>query len=678
MPPHTTRVLPVLQAAPVAPARPSRWLPLALLLVGALVTWRVQVRQQQDQQALEQAHFHAEAAEVVNALERQLQDTVTILRGVAGLFISSEVVTRQEFASYVQMMQLDTEYSGIQGIGFTQWVPAKKVPALEAAIQSEGFPNFVVRPPEPARPFYSSIVYLEPFDWRNQRAFGYDMFSEPVRQQAMRRAVETGQPALSDRITLLQETEKDRQNGFLAYVPIFKTGVPLTTSPERWAALRGWAYAPLRAGKLVAALMSAEPMTLSDRFDLELFAGPQASEETLLHKWAAPAAGPGPHAQHEEVLQTFGSSWLVRLSGPMVDVQRAKAEPAHQMVWYGAVLTLLVALLAQVVLRGRQRMARAYGQSVAFNQQLQAQQTELQLAATVMEASPIGIVVSDAQWRIVSVNPSFERITGYELDEVCGQHPWMLNQKSGVDDSATNAWHQVDEQGRWEGELPCRRKDGSVFPGLWVFARVVDAHGQTVQYIGLLQDITERRQQEDRVRHLAMHDYLTGLGNRALLIDRISQELVRAKRHGCRPAVLFLDLDRFKPINDQFGHDAGDAVLIAVARRLSAHLRGDDMVCRQGGDEFIVLLSNHDSADALLELARTLVELVAEPIAYGTHSLCVAASIGIATYPQHGTTPEALIRSADQAMYQAKTQTGAHVFLATGPAQPIARPTVAA
>lgn len=641
--------------------RSWRLLPVLLLLVGMLISWRLDVQHQQNGLAVREARFHTAATEVVNMLEQRLHSNVTILHGVASLFNSSEDVTRQEFASYVGGMNLDADYPGVQGVGFARWLPATEAPTLQAAMRASGFPDFMVHPATPKRPFYSTILYLEPFDWRNQRAFGYDMFSDLVRQKAMRRAVETGLPAMSGRITLVQETDEDVQAGFLIYFPIYKQGFPQETAAQRWDALLGWAYSPLRAGKLMTTVMAAGKKPWNDRFGLEVYADLQAAPEHLLY--GSEPSGQRLVAMHEETLNLYGVDWLVRVTGSLNDDGTTEEESRRTLLLFGMALTLTVALLAQVILRSRQRIAAAYRETLAVNQQLQTQQAELLLAATVMEASPICILVADADHRVVSVNPAFSRITGYAPEEVKGQLLDSLSGRTGEEFDAV--WNAVEATGRWEGELHGLRRDGSVYPQQFTLARVADPQGLPAHFVALLQDITERRQQEGRIRHLALHDYLTGLANRVLLLERAEQELLRARRYGSRPVVIFLDLDGFKPINDRCGHDAGDAVLIAVAKRLSAHLRDTDLVCRQGGDEFILLLPDHTDVEALLEFAEKLKRIVAEPIAYGEQTLSVEASIGIATYPRQGETVEELIKNADAAMYTAKGHASQRIWVAS-------------
>ncbi len=638
-----------------------RWLPLMMLVLGAALTWSILQVDREQNVALEQTRFEARAREVISGIDRRLQNNAALLRGVAGLFTSSDNVTRDEFRRYVGSLQLQANYAGIQGVGYSRWLQPAEVAPYIAQTRAEGFHDFNIRPAE-QRERWSSIAFLEPFDWRNRRAFGYDMFSEPTRQQAMRQAVETGEPALSSMITLVQETEKDVQPGFLMYLPIYRRNATLATASDRWAALEGWAYSPLRAHDLVNTLMAQDFPALRDHFALQIYATPQADPAQRLYDgWNnLPPDSP----QMEQILDTHGSRWLIRVAALKANWPE---NPPASMVWTlitGATITLLLATLTEVMLRHQIRTQQHLAWSVNTNRLLAAQQAQLKLAGTVMEASPLGIMVTDAQHRIVSINPAFTRITGYDSQEALSQTPHTLLAGASLPDPYAATWTTLQTQGHWEGELQSRHKDGHLYPAFLSMTRVSGSDGKTVNHVGLFQDITERRQSEDRIRQLAHHDYLTGLANRALLVERATQELRMAQRYGRRPAILFMDMDRFKPVNDTYGHEAGDAVLIEVAQRLTHMLRGSDLVCRQGGDEFVVLVMDHAGTDSLLHLAEKLIAAIEEPIVFGEHSITLSASIGVATYPEHGETVDALINSADAAMYLAKQHPSERVSLA--------------
>jgi diguanylate cyclase (GGDEF)-like protein/PAS domain S-box-containing protein len=278
---------------------------------------------------------------------------------------------------------------------------------------------------------------------------------------------------------------------------------------------------------------------------------------------------------------------------------------------------------------------------------------QLHMAALVFDNSRELIVITDADAHIISVNRAFTKVTGYSADEVIGQHIRAI--KSGRQDQPfyEELWKSVLETGYWQGELWNRRKSGELYPVLASISAVHDAQGRVTRYISVSTDITEYKQAEDRIRYLAYYDPLTELPNRTLLRDRAEQALNQAERARAEAALLFLDLDHFKTINDSLGHLSGDALLQEVTQRIHAALRHTDTVGRLGGDEFLIVLSGSSAASAAL-VAHNLISRISQPIVTGGHTLTVTASIGIALYPTDGHDFDELHKNADIAMYKAK------------------------
>ncbi|MBI3433215.1 MAG: PAS domain S-box protein [Hydrogenophilales bacterium] len=289
---------------------------------------------------------------------------------------------------------------------------------------------------------------------------------------------------------------------------------------------------------------------------------------------------------------------------------------------------------------------------VDITQRKQAE-AQLGLAAKVFEQSGEGIMITDAGLNIIMVNQAFTAITGYSETETYGRSPRML--ASGRHDRAFYGamWEAIAMQGRWQGEVWNRRKDGGLYPEQLSIIRVLDAQGEVTHYIGIFSDITRHKEAQAHIQRLAHFDPLTGLPNRALLNDRISHELSGAQRNRTQMAILFVDLDHFKNVNDTLGHRIGDELLITVAARLKTVVREVDTVSRQGGDEFILILPGTD-ANGAAHVAEKLLEAVAQPYQIEGFELSVTLSIGIALYPADGDDFDALSKCADAAMYRAK------------------------
>ncbi|WP_173980046.1 bifunctional diguanylate cyclase/phosphodiesterase [Magnetospirillum sp. UT-4] len=278
----------------------------------------------------------------------------------------------------------------------------------------------------------------------------------------------------------------------------------------------------------------------------------------------------------------------------------------------------------------------------------------LQLARTVFDNSSEGIVVTDADALILSVNPAFTEITGYSADEAVGRKPSILRSDHHEPGFYADLWRTLLETGHWQGEVWNRRKDGSVYVQWQTITAVRDATGRVASYVSVFTDITNMRRNEDRIRHLAYHDALTGLPNRTLLMDRLEHGIAVARREAHRLAVLFLDLDRFKAVNDSLGHDAGDRLLREVAARIVASLRRTDTVARMGGDEFVVLLEPAGPADDIARTAEAVIAALDQPVDLGVESVRVTTSVGIAVFPETAEDAVSLLKQADTAMYAAK------------------------
>ncbi|PKU24782.1 diguanylate cyclase domain-containing protein [Telmatospirillum siberiense] len=291
------------------------------------------------------------------------------------------------------------------------------------------------------------------------------------------------------------------------------------------------------------------------------------------------------------------------------------------------------------------------------------------LASIVFETTDEAMMVTDGSNHIIAVNPAFERVTGYDLLDVVGRNPRIL--ASGRHDRKfyEAMWLVLGRTGHWHGEVWNRRKNGEIYVQRLTLSLIRDVDGHVVNHVGVFSDITDEKQEAERIRYRASYDALTGLPNRSLLHDRLQQSLAKMVRERGLLGVLFLDLDGFKPVNDRYGHLAGDHLLVALSERLQGCVRESDTVARLGGDEFIIILPDMASpADAQLVAAKILSALsIPFALQSDESSVQIGASIGIALYPTHGHTAEELVCAADKAMYEAK-QAGRGRFLFAGEA----------
>ncbi|SFC44187.1 PAS domain S-box-containing protein/diguanylate cyclase (GGDEF) domain-containing protein [Marinospirillum celere] len=279
------------------------------------------------------------------------------------------------------------------------------------------------------------------------------------------------------------------------------------------------------------------------------------------------------------------------------------------------------------------------------------------LALTVFNYAREGIMITSAKGEILEVNDSFSRITGYSREEVVGRNPSLLNSGHHSKEFYEKFWQQLVSKGHWEGEIWNRRKNGEIFVENMTVSAVRDPSEEITQFVALFTDITEQKEQQTQLEHLAHFDALTGLPNRVLFNYRLHQSTAYADRHGTQIAIAYLDLDGFKLVNDTHGHAAGDLVLQRIADRAQACLRDEDTLARLGGDEFALVLESVKVPEKLGGLLDRLLGVVSEPVEWEGHTLEVTASIGITFYPQSPAIDVTqLLNQADEAMYLAKEQ----------------------
>ncbi len=279
----------------------------------------------------------------------------------------------------------------------------------------------------------------------------------------------------------------------------------------------------------------------------------------------------------------------------------------------------------------------------------------LQLAASVFSTSHEGILITDLNGNIVEVNDAFTHITGYSRNDILGKTPRILNSGRQSKDFYAALWLDLNENGHWSGEVWNRRKNGEIYAELLTISTVKNTEGKALHYVALFSDISEMKAHEQQLEHIAHYDALTNLPNRVLLADRLHQAMMHTQRHNQGLAVIYLDLDGFKAVNDNHGHDIGDQLLMVLATRMKQVLRESDTLARIGGDEFVAMLLDATDIKSSELMLNRLLAAAAQPVEISDLVLQVSASIGVTFYPQaEAVDADQLLRQADQAMYQAK------------------------
>jgi len=293
-------------------------------------------------------------------------------------------------------------------------------------------------------------------------------------------------------------------------------------------------------------------------------------------------------------------------------------------------------------------------------------EAQLRLAAHVFEYSGEAILITDSNNLVVEVNPAFTRMTGYTAEEMRGQNPNILASGRATKEEYQAMWSAIREQGFWQGEMWDRRKDGAIYPKLLTISVVRNGQGGIDFHIASFANLSEQKATEEKIRHIAHHDALTGLPNRLHLQISLEQVIAAAKRENQEVALMFIDLDRFKIINDTLGHGVGDGLLVEVVHRIRECVRESDLLARLGGDEFVVALAGDDAINASVQVAEKIISSLSRPCQIEGHLLRSTPSIGISLYPHDGDSIESLMKTADTAMYHAKSK-GRNNFQFFGP-----------
>jgi len=664
-------------------ARPAfAWITLALLL--SLTIWSALYANREIAIRAED-RFVYRVSKQLQEIEARMHDQEQVLYGASGLFKSSEFVSREEWRVYVESLQLSKWLPGIQGVGFSQMLSRDQKARHEAEMRRAGFPDYAIYP-DGEREIYSSIIYLEPFSGRNLRAFGFDMYSDPVRREAMNRAMDTGNPALSGKVTLVQEMGREIQSGFLMYLPIYRKDMPHNTVESRRAALLGFVYSPFRARDLMASIFNDPQRDI----ELELF-DQAALPENLLFESAPAQQLEGLTA--DQSLGIAGRKWVLRFrSNPMFKKSLGNPFPLI-ILGIGALISVLVFAVLYLNSRHTRLSARDRGYLERSSREVRtlAEMTDMLLSCqSCLEAYPIIATTMQQLFPSMSgacymLNPS-----GVALESVVewGENPpeskifapeecWAMRRGKihavceGHIDNQPCPHFEGDEgkaavcvpmlaQGKAMGVLLLKRDKDC--PDPQKIEHQIELAHTAVDSISLA---LANLQLRETLQESSLRDPLTGLYNRRFMEATLERELRRMERSGKCLAIAMLDLDHFKALNDTLGHAAGDAVLKEVGSLMRSFRQGADVACRFGGEEFILILPEVDptSIAARLESLRKSIEEM--HISLDGNSLPgISVSIGIAIFPQHSGDPQQLIKIADGAMYQAKRAGRNRVVLA--------------
>lgn len=583
------------------------WSTLLLALFLTFVTWNL-ARHSAIAEA--QLRFAAQAAEIRLAVQARMQAQAQVLRASAALFNASENVSREEWRAYVSSLRLEDNYPGLQGLAFAVRLRPSEVAAHVRAVRAEGFPDYQVQPPGP-RPEYTAIVYIEPFDERNRRAFGYDMFSEPLRRTAMERARDTGEASITGKVTLVQEGGTGKQAGFLMYLPVYGTGLPRDNVADRRAALRGYVYSPFRMNDLMDGILGHQS---SAELRLRIHDGGELGAASRMYD-SVPDNGRPPGAERfvaDSAIDFGGRRWTLHLSSLPQFEAGIRQDRSQTVLVAGMLISLLLFAVVWSLATLRERAL-----AIATRMTAALRESREQIRA-ITETAHDAIVSTDGEGRIAYFNHAAERIFGYPRAAALGQPlgkflPQLrLPARTGVS----------PEGGGWTLETRGKTNDGREFPAEISAAPWSSTQGDFLTAV--VRDISERYRSEARIRQL--NEELRKQVEQLAAANRELESFTYSVSHDLRAPLRAVD--GFAGIIEE---DYG-ARLDPEARRLLAVIRGNSRRMGQLIDDLLAFsrLGRAQVARTRVDMTALVAEVVAEMRAAGETG---AAEFALAPLP---------------------------------------------
>lgn len=507
-----------LAAGKLPAPRPTMWIfPIVVLLASLTATFFLWRLYSTKVQILAENELNGHATQITEQILQRLEENETILLGGNALFsVRGDALNLQEWRQYASALNLDRNNPGVLGFGFAVWAPRSALQDHLDAMRAEGFPDYAVWPAGD-RPFYTSIIWLEPFNAMNQRAFGYDMYTEPIRQAAMAMARDTGKTSVSGKVMLVQEGEHAVQNGILMYVPSYRAGMPTDTVEQRQAALRGFVYSPIRMNDFIHAALVNMPAQL----EIAIYCAKEATEAHLLfsnrptERRPIPS-NPTPAFSTSKTIDVYGTPWLLTFSEFSSAEHQFDAAKSAAILCVGAVASLLLTALAWMLTRSRR-------QALVIVQQAANELLSRQKIALHIQQTPLAVIEWNAQLQVTAWNQAAENIFGYSPEEALGAHLSFLFAPEEQEAVSAELRALLSEKPNNTSRRINRTKDGRSIVCAWYSATLFDQHGEVVGAATLAQDVTAAQNAEERLRaeRNLLHSVMNGTRNAHLVyLDR--------------------------------------------------------------------------------------------------------------------------------------------------------------
>ncbi|PSF10663.1 bifunctional diguanylate cyclase/phosphodiesterase [Marinobacter fuscus] len=606
------------------------WIVFLAASATALALWQFSIRLVDDRT---EARFRTQSLQLKTAIEERLLNYEQVLAGSAGLFSVSGTVSREQWKEYIDKVDINRYYPGIQGIGYVQRIGVRDMADHIASVRAGGIYHYLVRPLGTG-PDYYPMVYMEPGSTGNRKALGYDAFSDPVHRVAMERARDRAIPTVTGKVVLVQESVGEDQASFLMYYPVYQGGAVPESRAERRMLLQGYVFSAFRMNNLIDGIVGL----ISPFLDVRIYDSGVVARDALMYGSNLGSLDDEYSFQMSQKITHGGREWLLQTrSTPAFDFLAADPRPPI-VLGSGLVISLLLGLFVFSLIRSRLIAQVSAGRYRAI--------TEGAANVTlVMSRQGDPLYASPSSRDILGFDP--ETVASLEFRNLVHMEDWAQLQR-GFEDAIAAPGQQVpavrarirDFEGRW------RDMEGT-------FTAMLSVPGVNGVVLSL-RDLTQLKAAQTELHRLAFYDPLTGLANRQLFRDRLNHVVSRSRRTGEGSALMFLDLDGFKRINDTLGHDAGDELLCQVAQWLKGCVREEDSVARLGGDEFVVLLSRIDASDAAGKVAENILARLCQRLRLNDHEVSISVSIGITMIPHDSEDAGTLMKYADLAMYRAK------------------------
>lgn len=645
-----------------------KWIPTAVLAVSFTTTGVLYKKEQELLFKELQTEYTTGTSDIGKNLIQNMESYEQVMLGMKGLFEQEQPVTKEIFENYVTKLNLEKNFYGIQEIRFAPLVHVNEKGEYSQRIIHKKILNPGMLP-EKKREYYLPALYTKWFgDWEHdmEAARGIDIALDrknphlrdsfvEIRTRAIEQARDTGKMIISSKTLESFGSAQDiRERNFHIYMPIYRYNAPLYNIADRQKQIIGYIDTSFSVDKFIEKIIPK-----NDKIDVEIYDGDQILMENQLYN-SHDIDHHNPIFTSIEPIHIGGHSWKLQLKSLPNFEKQYWLNNISNIIQGGVLGGLLMAMFVSIAIRSRvkdlltvEKEREMKEQAYLLNQELQDTLWNLSDYANALDTHTL-ISRNSLDGTMIEVNKKFCEVSQYSPEELIGNSNEML--KSGIHSQEIyqDMWGRITAGHDWRGELCNKAKDGSLF---WVDTYIIpkkNSEGMVIGYMFIRIDITERKKAESKMKELASYDMLTGLPNRNLMMDRLNQAIIFSDRNSTQWAVLFIDLDRFKIVNDTFWHQIGDLLLQEVTQRMGVVVRSTDTVARHGGDEFVVILPEITNPENAQVVGQKLIDTLIEPFFINGNEIHIGASVGISIFPDDGNNSEVLLKNSDIAMYHAK------------------------